>query len=512
MWVAGAWATNTYIDVTMPNGIVASNNPANAPMGVHEYCVNQQPLAAMVHVQESTSGGAGVNGQIQLAFTGPMSPIFGPQNTDNAGVTNIAINGLVVGDYSLKAQFLGTTTHSQTAATGSVKIKNCSASPSANCCNRPQQELQRCVDSSMKSIVSSCGGDSLTAGMISAAGGQYAEVMIDTDQPYNTYEIYWLANGEPSNKSVKIGYALTDCAGNTNDLIRDINTLSEINTKPPVSFVQLVNAAGYSDIGNGNFIVYSMGPYSYDQTYKTDPTKCSVPQTLNTTTSPNHAVVGDVATSTQLANLASTSPQVNFGEMVQFIGFNACPPVAQSQSPATPPPPEQTPPPEQQTGGDGCQSVVGTLNGHWGEAAFIADIAEDPSSQLNGTYTLTNVGGDAILGTSDDITHSGTLTGNHTAGSATASVTLTYTYNGVAKTTSGTLNIVSDNEINGNTVDFENAPGTHMQAVRTCQSGGGGLDPVTFQGDPDACRANGFVYCDAISDCSPAGYQCGSAP
>ena len=514
MWGTCALATNTNIDVTLPNGIVASNNPSTPQTGTHDYCVNQQPLSTMIHVQESTSG-AGVAGPVQLTLSGPTTATFGPQNTDNAGVTTLSLSGLTVGNYSLNAQFQGTATHSSTQATGSVIIKDCAQSSPTPCCNRPQQVLQRCDDSAMKSVVNNCGADSLTSGMVSAVGGRYVEVAIDTDHPYVLYEIHWLAQNEPVNNVVKLGHILADCEGNTIELIKQINTYADL-AGPPVNVLQKIKDAGYPDGQDGNFLFYSMGPYSYDETYKTDPSVCQSPTTLNTT-GPGPSVRADGADTVQLANFASTSPSITAGNDVQFITDQVCTPGQQQQ----PQQPQQTQEPTDPnnpapTGGSDCQSVVGTFNGHWGEAAFITDIAEDASGQMNGTYTLTNVGGDGNLGTTDDITHSGSLTGNHSAGSQTATIELTYTSGSATKTTSGSLKLVSDHEIDGNTVDFDNAPGTYMKAARSCGSSSSGsgsgsgssIDPVTFQGNPQGCTDNGFVYCSSISDCFPAGYQC----
>ena len=347
------------------------------------------------------------------------------------------------------------------------------------------QIIERCSDSPLSSLVASCAGDSLTGGTINSFSSRWfgiAGVSMDVDHAYNLYDIHWLAKGDAIANSVKMGYVLTDCNGEVTQLVKNIQQYNDVNGAP-ANINQLKRAAGVPVLKPGNFFFYSKGPYSSDTTYQTDPTKCSDPIELNTTTSPNHLISSGAAT-TDLAPLASTSPATVKGESVQFISRSLVRPKPGGPFPGAghrpfpggtfmqnhPHIPPHRPFPHHPMGSSeetqSCEDP--TMNGHWGEVAFVADITEDASGNLNGTYTSINVGGDATMGTSDDVTHSGVLTGNHAPGASTASVTFSYTIGGAPKTVSGTLNLANNNEINGDKFDFEDAPQTHVQAVRNC--------------------------------------------
>ena len=97
--------------------------------------------------------------------------------------------------------------------------------------------------------------------------------------PFNFYEVYWLAIGQAVTSAVKVGGFLTDCMGNTArsgkpDLLRDISATIDALTGTPVEFSTTVG----STTGAGVFLAYSRGPYSYDDPAVT----CPWPTTFNT--------------------------------------------------------------------------------------------------------------------------------------------------------------------------------------------------------------------------------------
>jgi len=123
--------------------------------------------------------------------------------------------------------------------------------------------LIRCVDSHFSKSLGTCGGDALVNGHIAMTP---KATLIKADgalaDPFNLYEVYWLALGDNVADAVLAGNVVTDCKGNARGALTTITTASDALNAATATPVVIYPTAG--EMGAGVFLVYSRGPWAHD--------------------------------------------------------------------------------------------------------------------------------------------------------------------------------------------------------------------------------------------------------
>ncbi len=123
--------------------------------------------------------------------------------------------------------------------------------------------LIRCVDSHFSKSLGTCGGDALVKGHIAMTP---KATLIKADgalaDPFNLYEVYWLALGDNVADAVLAGNVVTDCKGNARGALTTITTASDALNAATATPVVIYPTAG--EMGAGVFLVYSRGPWAHD--------------------------------------------------------------------------------------------------------------------------------------------------------------------------------------------------------------------------------------------------------
>ncbi|MGI9211582.1 MAG: hypothetical protein ACR2HF_03850, partial [Methylococcaceae bacterium] len=164
-------------------------------------------------------------------------------------------------------------------------------------------DLVRCADSHFSKSLGTCGGDALVTGRI---GLTAQATLIKADgalaDPYNLYEVYWLAIGDAVADAVPAGQFVTDCKGNARGALTGISTATDALNTASATPTVIYPTAG--NISAGVFLVYSRGPWAQDSDGD------CVADVYNTVVSPS-----DTDASHVLAN-----PPVSLGiDAVQFL-------------------------------------------------------------------------------------------------------------------------------------------------------------------------------------------------
>jgi|GEM_PF-3065114 len=123
--------------------------------------------------------------------------------------------------------------------------------------------LIRCADSHFSKSLGTCGGDALAQGRIALTP---KATLIKTEgalaDPFNLYEVYWLALGDTLADAVPAGNFVTDCKGNARGSLTTLTTANEALNPTATTPVILYPTAGY--LSAGVFLVYSRGPWAQD--------------------------------------------------------------------------------------------------------------------------------------------------------------------------------------------------------------------------------------------------------